>query len=196
MNYLKPTIIDDAVPSELSNDLENIMLDAHFPWYLTPFTSTQSDYDAGIDHKQFTHSFYWNDEVQSQWFEPIALRVAERIPLPGVKLLRAKANLVVPQPDGRKITLSSPHVDDVGHDKDNFFVCIYYVNDSDGETVIFNETKSQSVPTHFTEKESIKPKKGRMVIFDGRYYHSGGVPSTTSERCVINFNFTVDKYHD
>lgn len=77
-------------------------------------------------------------------------------------------------------------------------VGLYYVNDSDGDTVVFNETSEkvsleQSVEysndRRFTEQIRISPRKGKMVFFDGRYYHASMHPKAHAQRIVVTFNF-------
>jgi len=69
------------------------------------------------------------------------------------------------------------------------------VNDSDGDTIIYNETADdiQNLPgldtSMLTIKQTVTPRKGRVVLFNGRRYHSSSTP-TTDKRCVINFNVT------
>jgi hypothetical protein len=69
---------------------------------------------------------------------------------------------------------------------------VYYVNDSDGETIIYNQTidevpgNSQNV--NLKEHMRVKPKAGRMVLFDGARYHCSSQP-TLNYRCIINFDF-------
>ena len=59
-------------------------------------------------------------------------------------------------------------------------VIIYYVNDSDGDTCIFdNEGKVQ---------HRISPKKGRFLVFDGNRKHAGSHPYHANYRVVINSN--------
>jgi len=88
----------------------------------------------------------------------------------------------------------NPHVDFY----DPHLVGLYYVNDSDGDTVVFNETcdkvgLEQSVTfanqRKFTELARITPKKGRMVFFDGRHYHASMHPRSHPQRIVVTFNF-------
>lgn len=82
------------------------------------------------------------------------------------------------------------HIDqDVDH-----YACVYYLNDADGDTIIYNETKDD-VPfgqTHvnLTEHERVTPKQGRMVIFDGRRYHCSSQPHN-SYRMILNYNLLV-----
>ena len=83
------------------------------------------------------------------------------------------------------IDLPTPHpkLDWPPHTDQNFphWVCLYYINDSDGDTIFFGEDKK--------EIKRVSPKKGRIAFFDGSIYHAG-TPSETKSRAVVNFNFT------
>jgi hypothetical protein len=88
----------------------------------------------------------------------------------------------------------NPHVDFY----DPHLVGLYYVNDSDGDTVVFNETfddltLEQSVryanERKFTEMARIAPKKGRMAFFDGKHYHASMHPREHADRIVVTFDF-------
>tara|TARA_B100001142_G_C14023996_1_gene535466 strand:+ start:27 stop:365 length:339 start_codon:yes stop_codon:yes gene_type:complete len=104
-----------------------------------------------------------------------------------------RANLTLPN---KTSTLDHhmPHID-------SFFEhwnAIYYVNDSDGDTVIFNETNDdydagkddimRIQSNDFTIKQRIEPKQGRVVIFPGKYYHSSSFCKDSPYRAVINMN--------
>jgi len=81
-----------------------------------------------------------------------------------------------------------PHVDL----KQPHKVLLYYVNDSDGDTFIFNETYSpedeDSVP-NLTLKERVQPKRGRAILFDGLTYHNSSKPVNNTARYIINIDF-------
>jgi hypothetical protein len=75
---------------------------------------------------------------------------------------------------------------------------VYYVNDCDGDTVIFNETVGElSVERsvdyanagRFSVAATIPPKKGKMACFDGRHYHASSYPTEAAKRIVVTFNF-------
>ena len=88
----------------------------------------------------------------------------------------------------------NPHVDFY----EPHTVGLYYVNDSDGDTVVFNETFDQLNVEHsakyanegkFTELARISPKKGKMAFFDGRHYHASMHPKEHAQRIVVTFDF-------
>ena len=82
----------------------------------------------------------------------------------------------------------TPHIDlDEGFEH---IVVLYYVIDSDGDTIIYNErTQSPS----YTEKQRVSPKQGRVVIFEGGQYHTAAQP-TKGTRCIVNYN--LEYYYD
>ena len=74
-------------------------------------------------------------------------------------------------------------------------VFLYYINDSDGDTIILDKLHNEGDP-FFLENdydfsndkvERVSPKKGRVVVFNGFQYHAAGIPKK-DPRCVLNFN--------
>jgi hypothetical protein len=83
---------------------------------------------------------------------------------------------------------------------------IIYLNDSDGDTIIYNERFNPSLSTfggnltiddktmpELTIRDTITPKANRLVIFDGLLYHTGRTPTTVSRRVAININYTTEE---
>jgi hypothetical protein len=87
-----------------------------------------------------------------------------------------------------------PHVDfPTGHP---YSTLVYYVDDSDGDTIIFDkifnpleETYNPVFAEPLPELLRITPKKGSAVYFNGHRYHAGNYPVNNSSRIVINFDF-------
>ena len=70
-------------------------------------------------------------------------------------------------------------------------VMIYYVNDSDGDTIFFNEKHTGTIDnSKKTISQRITPKKNKCIIFDGLQYHAGSTPKN-SHRMFININFIL-----
>jgi hypothetical protein len=89
-----------------------------------------------------------------------------------ISLSRVKANMVT------RGTTSLPHIKHIDQYNPHM-VLIYYVNNCDGDTYIYdNDTYT-----------SISPEQGKYVIFDGALMHAGSSPVHSNHRIVINFNF-------
>jgi hypothetical protein len=65
---------------------------------------------------------------------------------------------------------------------------VYYLNDSDGDTFLFNEKYGDGF-SDFTVMERISPKKNRAVIFEANRYHASSNPSQAENRYVLNWVF-------
>jgi hypothetical protein len=61
-------------------------------------------------------------------------------------------------------------------------VVLYYVNDADGDTVLFDDNNNII--------KTVSPKKGRILMFDGNIKHSGGIPKH-GPRCAVNFDIII-----
>ena len=68
----------------------------------------------------------------------------------------------------------------------NHSVILYYLNDSDGDTIFFDDDKN--------EIKRITPKKGRIAFFDGSIPHAGNY-STKKSRLGYNVNF-IGKFYE
>ena len=110
------------------------------------------------------------------------------------KVLRVKVNFNLKE-DTRMIdSCYTPHCDQLTSD---FWTAIYYVDDNDGDTIIFNEInqtreyKDYTFPGEFSIRKRVEAKKGRVLLFNGDYYHAGTPPINSNKRIVINYNFTI-----
>lgn len=72
-------------------------------------------------------------------------------------------------------------------DKNDNFNFLYYCNDSDGGTFIYNEDQSDRNLRKFVEH-----KKGRFTIFDDKLWHAGSKP-TKNSRLVLSVNISLRK---
>ena len=65
---------------------------------------------------------------------------------------------------------------------------IYYVNDSDGDTLIFENDYTGEDPGPLRILKRVTPKAGTLIIFPSKLYHASSSP-TKGKRSVINFIF-------
>jgi hypothetical protein len=97
------------------------------------------------------------------------------------RIHRSKANL----------NICAPHIPESGHymphiDIDNVphVVAIYYVNNSDGDTVFFDKSGDG-----LQELMRVTPKANTLVCFDGGIYHAAEPPRKSPMRIVVNTVF-------
>ncbi len=181
-------IIDDFLDKAISDNLEQTLSSNDFPWYYSNYTTYSKHYttDKTRDCSQFTHVFFLHGNINSGYFsliQPI-IDASGRSP---EKLVRAKANLIYRHSDWPPDVYNLPHAD---HTKEvDAESLLYYVNDSDGCTVIFEE--KEPINSHeLTVRHKIAPYKNRLIIFDSMILHASTPPSSHELRMVINLVFT------
>lgn len=101
-----------------------------------------------------------------------------------MKILRMKVNLTVPYIGATTYSIGIPHVD--LPEETNYKTVIYYVTNSDGNTILFNETNGHSGQL-MTKHISI-PKQGKAIIFNGNTLHAACPPNSNQTRIVLNIN--------
>jgi hypothetical protein len=75
---------------------------------------------------------------------------------------------------------------------DNNYSLIYYVNDSDGDTVVFNEQFGDEFDT-VTIAHRQTPRQGCALLIKSGTYHASTSPMLTKSRVVINIVFEADE---
>jgi len=87
--------------------------------------------------------------------------------------------------------IDTPHLDRF----EPHLVFLYYVCDSDGDTIIYDyKTEKEGDVPFFEDVKELKritPKQGRVVIFDGLYWHTAEQPKK-DVRCILNFNISTN----
>lgn len=190
--------IENIIPVDYQKHILDLMTGFNFPWVFNPTMvsgddcfRSQEDNLAG-----FNHFFYEHNKAQSAFFDliyPLVLSITSQANVPFNRLARMRANLSLSNPQSTLLH-HMPHID-------SFYPhwnAIYYVNDSDGDTFIFNETNDTYDPGQedidrikqnvFTIKQRITPKQGKILLFPGKYYHTSSFARNTKYRCVINMN--------
>lgn len=178
-------ILDDLIPKHLQDYLELIALgqNGREEEVIHPMIDFRVKYETtgledGIRPLSFVHVLKSDSKV-SQHFENFALIpqiVCDHFNWILRDFIVARMYLILPYET--KLEHYAPHVDwNIPHT-----VVLYYLNDSDGDTVFFDNQGNIT--------QRVSPKKGRVLVFDGQLYHGGGIPKH-SPRCVVNFDILV-----
>lgn len=200
-------IIDDFLPDVLFNQVHDVVTDGDYPWFFLKDTTYRSKYDSNNLAKWdegFSSLIYYKEFESKEpkflsptyeEFIPMIMHCEMTLGFKASNLARLKANL-----NTTALTTDpfEPHVD---HPDAAMDTAILYLNDSDGPTYIYDfkcpigYTTNQALEHYRKNKEECKilvavpPKKNRLIVFDGTYYHSGSRPVVNKARYNINFNW-------
>lgn len=182
-------VIDDVVPKAYQDAIEDRIFTKNFPWwYQSDSTYGGNNTDAkrypSLNHGLVRHGQMINPEFN--FFSPIAYFACDKINFKINEFKSAKSCLQLPLIMDSDDRSNNPHIDLAFE----HLVVLYYVNDSDGDTIIYNQRVDNyaGIDKNTLEvKQRVSPKKGRVVIFDGKLLHNSSTPSN-SPRCIINFD--------
>ena len=195
--------VGNLLPDNFLKEVKSILYGDKFPWFYYESVGSNDDEENIPKHPQsrrvpgFVHILVYTEDkgvvVNSECWEiikPISYFIADKCNIDFKDIIRCKVNMTTPLPDKdfNKDNFSIPHVD---HREINNKTAIFYVDDSDGDTVIFNEIYNGSIPESVTIKEKIVPKSNKVIVFDGNVYHAGSLPLNNKSRMTINFNLEI-----
>lgn len=197
-------ILDNWLSNDDVINAQNMFYNKDFPWYLPSYDIKNKKFgtvwpevreemelfkDKGyVESWQLVHIFVkWNPIKQQgednnspapKFVDFMFSSLGKKFNIPNFKIYRVKANLK-PQHLGANVnSFDAPHLD--LNEKD-CLTAIYYVNDSDGPTFIFDDNKNV--------KKIIEAKRGRLLVMNSHLLHSAGFPVKYQNRIVVNFNF-------
>ena len=187
-------VIDDFIDKDYQEDIKNILLAREewgeflFPWhYVDDVTAGLDDENQGrpgLSHVYVEYNDDGSSDLVSNFhdlFIPMLELACGTLEIPTAKILQGRSFMQFPL-NLKSDEVDTPHIDlDEGH---RHIVVLYYVKDSDGDTVIYNERTESDT---YTIKQKVTPKQGRVVIFDGGQYHTAE-QAVNSVRCIVNYN--------
>lgn len=193
-------VIDDFMEEEQFKKLQNILVGHSFPWFYTEYVSLAPTEGQKIkdplamETPGYSHIFYDGETDRSSLtidlLEDFFKTLTRRLGYTGKHLIRARASIKNPKPGFTEENYNLPHVDYYfPHD-----TIVFYINDCDGDTRMFNEFFTPVPGTMgigsetFTTQQRIPPKANRLLLFDGLQYHTASNPINSNHRIIININ--------
>jgi hypothetical protein len=173
-------IIDNLLELPVAANIERTLTDSYFPWYWCN-SSLYGDFENydGLKNFQFTHNFYVDGSPKSSYVDmlnPLFMALEKRIDSKIKTVFRAKANLL-PNMQMTDFELSKEiHVD---HSLDQYNSFVYYVTNSDGNTIIYSDDDEIV--------ESVNPVFNSGVFFKSKMKHRATPPVLHKRRIVLNF---------
>ena len=201
----KILVFDNVIDLEYQEKIKNILISNerykgyYFPWYFTDDVTKQGDSNSQ-KRPAFFHG-YVNcndgeisgsvDSVFHELFVSLIQNSCLAIDKTNVGIMKGRSFLQLPT-NFKGPRADTPHVDTADGYFIDHFVMLYYVCDSDGDTILYNEqatSNNRFFKKHdkYTIQKRVTPKQGRVVLFDGSYYHTAEQP-IDNIRCIVNYD--------
>jgi hypothetical protein len=186
-------VLDNIIDKELQDEIENLLFDPQCSWYYNPFTVTKEEEQEHadkhnlskellknvVDTQMFVHSITKGTRIDDEKTGLVCAEILKqfqtRADFPIEIVYRIQSNLQIRDGHISEEQHNVIHVDNY----DPHYVIIYYVNDTDGDTLFFNESSII---------KRVSPKKGRILLFEGSNLHANQLPRKSLNRCVLNIN--------
>lgn len=163
--------------------VQNKMATDQVAWYhmgTTALPTDVGDYQGSFSHLIFKDS----SGPISNLFEPAFTVLCAALDREGQQLkdlYRIRLGMVTRTP--HRVTHQG-HVDDGRPHRTGLF----YLIDSDGDTLIYRERRESA---QYTVETAVTPKQNTWHSFDGTQFHSSQSPIQHEKRLVCTFNYTV-----
>ena len=187
-------IIDNFLPEEDFLEIRNQVLGVGFPWFYVDRVSASEESWIDITDpncKETDGFFNTVINTQREYYNPLAQIFdkffigLERIGYKPEDMIVCRLSMKFPKSGFTAETYQLPHIDLPGKPHDSL---IFYLNDSDGPTRLFEEFYDGTKQKTFKVKEAVKPVANRLLQFDGFQYHTAANPIETSRRIILNLN--------
>jgi len=171
------------LPDIIVDQIEELVTQQMFPWYLvkeTTFVDGPTPYKGVFNNSSFSHVVVMDYQPASQYYDLFesALRlISDAANQNFSDIYRVRLGCLLPD----KLDHHCPHVDF----EEEHTTALYYVNESDGDTIFFSHEESVFQPDC---QLRVPPERGKMVVFNGDVLHASSSP-TTGYRIALNVNF-------
>jgi hypothetical protein len=193
--------IENILAENVKDRIKSIFLREAFTWTYNDATakiipgnkSAISDSNTK-ESIQFTHNLFTDGRFESEYVEyiqKIMKALEEKEGIVCTTLYRAKCNLIPQDVSFGANEYHPPHIDSKDI-TDNTYTLVYYVNNSDGDTFVFNE-KYDDEFENLTIAHRQTPKEGCGLLFKSNMYHASSSPVINDYRAVINIVFESDE---
>jgi len=204
-----PIILDDFIDDDFQDQIEDCMFKCHWVFHNDNSLGTKT---LDSKYRQFLNPLEYDiaPAFNADLLNPLNKKSCEKVGLmidavcnkinfniEKIKRCYACIGAFIPH----KTKTNIIHV----NAKVPHLVLLYYVNDSDGDTILYDKTIDDipyevQYPDEYCDlniTHKVTPKKGRVLVFDGKYYHAPSSP-TKSMRCIITLdlfgNFLDNSY--
>lgn len=172
-------ITENLLTKEQEDALESSVLNERTQWIFNRYAAYKnSAYNVSDETKRnissFRHEVYRNGVMVDKEMFNLFKIIPEMLGAKQIYNMICQLQLVT-------VGVNKPikHVDMPTHPTP-YYSAVYYINQSDGPTVLYNPDG--------TELVRCEHERGKVIMFDGNLFHHASKP-TTNIRCIMNFCF-------
>lgn len=198
-------IINNLVGVEYTNKIQSTVLNNDFPWFYlntaTPDDESPLSKDINgndyINAPIFRHWLFINDKINSTRLSIFDPFIQQLIVYFNKNLIIKTCTLNLTTPNEKLLgRYGNPHIDvwyqDQEFEKYDTYTGVYYLNNADGNTLLYDQVYVDFIPDKFTLNKSIEPQADKFVFWKSRRYHSAPA-GCSSVRLILNINFMIEK---
>jgi hypothetical protein len=186
----KPIEFVEIIDKQYQSKLYELVTDKKFPWHFLEDTTYELANDTQNSTPSFVNLIYHQDNQSNPYLEfvqPLINTMLEKANLELIQLLRIRVGFLL---NTKYILPNMPYKYNIPHRdyEQEHYTAVYYINDSDGDTVIFHELESSE---KYNVMHRSRPDKGKLLLFNGWHYHASTCPKMFTKRIAITINFTA-----
>jgi hypothetical protein len=187
-----PVEFNNIVDVDYQKSIYSYLTDVNFDWHFMNDTTSELA-NSALDNSNtpgFGNLIYYHKHEENPhlgFFQPLVDAIIEKSNMTLTKLLRVRAGFLL---NTKYIMHHAPYKHNTPHRdyEQEHYTAVYYVHESDGETVIFRET--EEAEKYYPLHKSL-PQQGKMVLFNGLHYHASTCPKMFTKRLAITVNFAA-----
>lgn len=181
--------VDGFLTKEQFSNIANHFLGNSFAWFYNESSYSekrQPTIGNYVDYPQLVHCILLDGKVLS----PIEFDILHPLlqKLNPKEIFRIKCNMSFRSDDSGISSYGYPHVDFIDGKELNLTTAVFYLNEADGDTILFNERVGTPLES-YTISQKIEPKPNRLLLFPSYVTHAGNSPKKYDRRVVININY-------
>ena len=192
MEKIKPVEVRQIVDIEYQDKIYDYLTDPSFTWNYEEDVTTALINTPAASTPTFNHVIYDYSRVENPHYgllEQLVTEIQQQFKLKITEMINVRAEFLLntkyPIPS-LPYKHNTPHRDyDTEH-----FVVTYYVNESDGETVVFNEV--EPAPKYYSMHRCM-PQKGKALFFNGEHFYADTCPKVHTKRIALTFKFKAER---
>jgi len=186
----KPFEVTSIVDLEYQKAIYSYLTNVEFDWHFMNDATDELANNA-LDNSNtpgFGNLIYYHKHENNphlEFFKPLIDAVEKHSNLKINKLLRVRAGFLL---NTKYVMHHQPYKHNTPHRdyEQEHYTVVYYVTQSDGETVVFHET--EAAEKYYPMHKSM-PEPGKMLVFNGLHYHASTCPKMFTKRIAITINF-------